>query len=94
MSRRATPLTREEAEALALQVVAFLAEEPERLARFLTLTGLAPAELRAALSTPELQVAAMTHLRSDESLLLVFAATRAIEPGRVTEAERLLTPGG
>lgn len=88
-SRRS--LTRDAAEAMALQAFAFLAEEPERLGRFLSLTGLGPEDLRRALTTPGLQAAVLEHLRSDESLLLVFAATAGVPPEMVAEAEQLLT---
>ncbi len=83
-------LTRDEAETLAFQAMAFLAEEPERLGRFLSLTGLGPDDLRRAMTTPALQVAILGHLLSDESLLLVFAATAGVPPEKVGVAERLL----
>lgn len=83
-------LTREEAEALALRGFAFLAEEPERLGRFLSLTGLGPDDLRRSLTTPGLQRAVLEHLLADESLLLVFAASVGIQPEKAAEAERLL----
>jgi hypothetical protein len=84
-------LSLDDAESLALQAFAFLAGEPERLGRFLSLTGVGPADLKAALTTPGLQAAVISYLRSDESLLLVFAATVGIEPASVGEAERLLS---
>jgi hypothetical protein len=90
MIPRKNSLSRDEAEALALQAFAFLAEEPERLGRFLTLTGLGPEALRSALTTPELQESVLAHLQSDESLLLVFAASAGVAPERVGEAERRL----
>ena len=83
--------SRDDAEALALSALAFLAEEPERFGRFLTLTGLGPDALRSALSTPELQAAVLAHLQSDESLLLVFAASAGVPPERIGEAERRLS---
>ncbi len=89
-------MTKEAAEALAIQAFAFLAEEPERLGRFLSLTGLGPQDLRAGLGQPEMLAAVVGYLRGDESLLLVFSAAAGIAPEQMIEAERLLggTPSG
>ena len=80
MRSRRQPIDREAAEAIALQGLAFLAEEPARLRRFLLITGLEPGEVRARASTPELMLAVLEHLAADESLLLVFAASHKIAP--------------
>jgi hypothetical protein len=40
--------TREAAEIVAIQALTFIAEEPERLARFLEATGIDAAQIRAA----------------------------------------------
>ena len=58
----------------------FLAEEPARIQRFFLVTGLDPSEIRARAGTPELLSAVLEHLAGDESLLLVFAASREIAP--------------
>jgi hypothetical protein len=84
------PMTEVEAEALALSALAFLAEEPERLGRFLSLTGLGPDSLRAGLADPSVLAAIIGHLRGDESLLLVFSASAGVAPERLIEAEMLL----
>ena len=88
--RAQLPRTLEAAQAIALQGLAFLAEEAGRLQRFVTVTGLELAELRARADTPELQRAVLEHLAGDESLLLVFAASRGIAPGAVAPAIALL----
>ena len=59
LGKTQTPATLEAAEAIALQGLAFLAEEPQRLQRFVTITGLDPAELRARADTPELLAAVL-----------------------------------
>ena len=46
---------REAAETIALQGLAFLASEPVRMAHFLNLTGLEPAEVRERAGTSELR---------------------------------------
>jgi Protein of unknown function (DUF3572) len=87
------PLDRESAETLALQGLAFLAEDAARMLHFLKLTGLEPGEVRARVGTPELSLAVLEHLARDESLLLVFAASRAVAPETVGRAIALLDPG-
>ena len=62
----------EAAQALALRALAFLAEDPERLGRFLALSGMGPAELRTRASDPALLGGVLDHLLSDERLLLAF----------------------
>lgn len=80
----------ENAEAIALQGLTFLASEPQRLARFLSLTGIDPQELRSWTEAPRLQAAVLEHLLGDESLLLVFAAETATAPAAVAPAHAVL----
>jgi hypothetical protein len=77
---------------LALRALSFLAEEPERLGRFLALSGLGPDELRIRASDPVLLGGVLDHLLADEPLLLAFAATQGVEPEEVASARRHL-PG-
>ena len=90
LGKTQAPATLEAAEAIALQGLAFLAEEPGRLQRFVAVTGLEPAELRARADTAELLSAVLEHLAGDESLLLVFAASRGIAPETIAPAMALL----
>ena len=83
-------LDAERAGALALQGLTFLAGDPQRLERFLSLTGMGPDEIRAAAVTPEFQAAVLEHLLSDESLLLVFAAESGVAPELIAPAHALL----
>ena len=62
MTRREPAAEREAAEALALRALAFLAEDPERLGRFLALTGLGPAELRMRAGDADLLGGVLDHL--------------------------------
>jgi hypothetical protein len=87
---RPKTLTRDDAETIALQALAFLAEEPKRLGRFLALTGYQPAELSEAATTGAVQLAVLDHLLSDESLLLVFSSSAGIRPEAVPLARALL----
>lgn len=79
-----------EAEELAIYALRFLASDPARLGRFLTLTGLEPDELKANAGEPHMLSAVLEYLLSDESLLLVFAADHRVAPARVTLAHRKL----
>ena len=60
--RRPGPVTSEEAEAIAVTALGFLAAEPSRLARFLALTGVEPAELMADAGRPAMQASILEHL--------------------------------
>ncbi|HVX92342.1 MAG TPA: DUF3572 family protein, partial [Xanthobacteraceae bacterium] len=49
---RSSSMARDAAEALAVEALTYLAGEPERLARFLDLSGIDPASIRAAAREP------------------------------------------
>lgn len=83
----------ESAEILALDALGFLAAEPQRLARYLSLTGLSAADLMARAAEPSLLGAVLDHLLADETLLCQFAADAALDPSAVRNARRRL-PGG
>jgi hypothetical protein len=80
-------------EVLGLSALGFLAAEPERLVRFLTLTGTTLEDLRERAGEPALLAAVLDHLLSDESLLFLFAEAEALHPAEVAAARRKL-PGG
>jgi hypothetical protein len=83
----------EAAEALAIQALNFLATEPERLSRFLALSGLDPASIRAAASDSGFLAGVLSHLGEDERLLTQFAAEAGVTPAEVDRARRLLAGG-
>ena len=70
-------------EALAAEALQLLAAEPERLGRFLTLTGLDPAGLRKASAQSGFAMAVLSYLCGDEPLLLAFAETVQIDPAAI-----------
>ena len=53
---------------LAIQALTFIAEEPERLNRFLEMTGLSLGEIRAAAGAPGFLAGILEHMVGDESL--------------------------
>jgi hypothetical protein len=89
MSRR-PDITRELAEMLAIQALSFLADEPERIDRFLALTGIESQSLRDAAREPNFLLGVLEHLAGDERLLRQFSDQEEIEPETVTRARDLL----
>lgn len=85
-------VSRDEAEALAIDALGFLAGEENRLAAFLLTTGLAPADLRRQAGSVEFLAAVLDFLAADESLLLVFASAQHIAPETVLLARHKLLP--
>ena len=92
--KKPAALDLEAAEAIALQGLTFLAQEPARFLRFLKLTGLELQDARALTGTPELALAVLEHLAQDESLLLVFATSCAVAPASINLAISLLRNQG
>ena len=82
---------REGAESMAIAALGFLAVEPERLARFLALSGLGPHNLRQAATSPGFLAAVLDHLAADERLLVAFAAAQGVDPAAVTSARAALS---
>lgn len=76
---------------LGAEALRLLAEEPERLARFMTLSGLGPADLRRLAAEPAFLGSVLSYVREDESLLLVLAAQLGVDPMAFAVAERALT---
>ncbi len=89
MARREA-MTREFAEMLAIQALSFLAEEPDRLSRFLAFTGIESQSLRDAALEPNFLLGVLDHLAADDRLLGEFATQREIAPETVTTARDLL----
>src|SRR5262249_19707633 len=81
------------AESLAVQALGFLAGEPERLARFLALTGIGPDRIRAAAASPRFLAGVLDHVASDEALVTAFAAEAGVAPGEIEKARRALGGG-
>ena len=85
-------MRRPEAETLALKALTFLASEPDRLLRFLNLSGLELDDLRTRAGDPELLAAVVDFLLGEESLLERFADDEGLDPEDVHAARREL-PG-
>lgn len=85
-------ITTDEAETTALNAFSFLAQDDERLTRFLETTGLRPETIRQAVETPGFLAAVLDYVASDEPLLLDLAKALATKPERIMEARHTLSP--
>jgi Protein of unknown function (DUF3572) len=78
------------ASALAIAALTFIAAEPERLGRFLALSGIGPESIRTAARDPGFLLGVLDHLLGDEPLLLAFANENEIDPQDVQRARSVL----
>lgn len=97
MKRPTSPRSRQDvraqhdaATALAIAALTFIGQEPERLGRFLALSGIGPESLRAAAREHGFLLGVLDHLGGDETLLLAFSEDHGIDPAEVTQARALL----
>lgn len=82
----------EQAATLAIRALGFLASDDEVLGRFLGITGMDPAGLRAGADDPTVLAGVLDFLLSDEPLLLQFCATAGLRPEEPARARSQL-PG-
>ena len=87
-------LDRPTAEDVAVKALTFLTRDPERLARFLALTGLGPDTIRAAAGSPGFLRAVLDHVAGQEDLLVSLADEMGTHPETIAEAGRLLAGPG
>jgi hypothetical protein len=83
-------MPKEAAEALAIQALTFIGGEPERLGRFLAVTGIGPAEIRMATREPGFLIGVLDYLAADDRLLAAFAAEAGFEPAYIGKAHAVL----
>ena len=94
MNKIPPPNSRQQAaEAIAIQALGYLAEDDERLGRFLALSGLDAGEIRAAATQPGFLAGVLDHVAGDETLLVAFAEHLGIAPTEVGRAHAELTGG-
>jgi Protein of unknown function (DUF3572) len=91
-SGKCRELTKDAAEAMAVEVLSFLAENRAHLDRFLALSGLSPENLRAAANEPQFLAALLDYLLADEAALSAFAAKSGHEAAAIVRAQQLLSP--
>jgi hypothetical protein len=79
-----------EAQEIAVAALAWLAEDVERLERFLAVSGLGPRNLRAAAAAPGFFAAILDYLAVNEPLLIAFASHAGRAPEEVMQAHQRL----
>ncbi len=84
-------ITREIAENLAVQALGFLAGGPERLGRFLAITGIGPEMIRRAAADPSFLAGVLDHVASDEPLLIAVAEHTGVKPEVLMRARATLS---
>ena len=85
-----TGQAREAAEALAIEVLGYLAADTASLERFMGLSGLELGDLRTAAAEPGFLLGVLDFLASDEALLLSFAANTRRDPAAIERARQIL----
>jgi hypothetical protein len=90
--QKAQETRRESAEAVAVEALSFIAAEPERLSRFLALSGLEVVNLRQVAAQEGFLAGVMAFVASDEALLLEFAAASGRAPDHIAAACQALNP--
>jgi hypothetical protein len=78
------------AEELAISALAYLAGNPDALGRFLSLSGIGPADLRAAAREPGFLAGVLEFFLADESLLLSFVEEAQVRPTMLAAAHHAL----
>jgi hypothetical protein len=80
------------AESVALAAFNRLIAEPERLAGFLSVTGLQPDTIRKAAGEPGFYAAILDYVSSDEELIVAIAAELDMDPNEIAAARARLSP--
>ncbi|MBC8038516.1 MAG: DUF3572 domain-containing protein [Rhizobiales bacterium] len=83
-------ISHDESQIIALKALAFLVSDPDRVSRFMGITGTAPETIRASANVPEYLAGVLEYLRGDQSLLLIFAESEGIDPESIDAAGRCL----
>lgn len=88
-----TQFSAEQAEIMALQMLGWLAAEPEILDRFAALTGITPSDIAGQADNAEMLGGLMDFILQDEELLTQFCTAHEIDPETPALARQVL-PGG
>lgn len=82
----------EQAELLAIKALSFIAEDEDRISRFLALSGLDAGDVREQISDPVFQGGVLDYLLQYEPDLIEFAQWAEIDPALPLKLRHLL-PG-
>ncbi|MBA3447854.1 MAG: DUF3572 domain-containing protein [Pseudaminobacter sp.] len=86
-------LMRENAEAIAVRALGFVASDPELLPRFLAITGIEAQAIRRAAGEPGFLAGVLQFILAHEPTLIRFSDESGIAPAEVSRALRLLPLG-
>ena len=87
---RKSPLSRAEAQEIAIRALTFLAGDAEHMSRFLALSGMGPQDIRDNADSAHFHMALLEHLMNDEALLLTFCGNENIDPQLIAPALHVL----
>jgi hypothetical protein len=88
---KAGRITRKIAQNLAIEALALMAGDPERLGAFLAATGIGPEMIRKAAGDPAFLSGVLDHVVADEPLLLAVAEHAGVTPQDVEHAQAVLS---
>ena len=83
----------ENAEALAIQALGFVANDPALLPRFLAITGIEASSIRHAAGEPGFLAGVLQFILAHEPTLIQFCEATGTAPGAVAKALRALPLG-
>jgi hypothetical protein len=77
---------------LAIRGLTFVAQDGERLGRFLALSGVGPADIRARAADPAFLGGVLDYILGDDAMVIAFAEWAEVSPESVAKARHIL-PG-
>ena len=80
------------ASTIALNLIAYIVCDEERLERFLALSGISPNDLQSSAASPEFQGFVLDYALQDETLIIEFAESCGVKPESLQRA-RFALPG-
>jgi len=83
----------DEAEAVGIRALAFVAADADLLPRFLAITGIEAGRIREAARQPGFLAGVLDFILAHEPTVIAFAADSGLDPSSVAAARRAL-PGG
>lgn len=84
---------REEAEAIAVSALSFIAGDPDLLRRFLALTGIEAGHIRRAAAAPGFLAGVVSFILAHEPTVLAFSQASGIPPAALASALAALPHG-
>jgi hypothetical protein len=84
-------ITKKAAESLAIQALAFIASDEDRIGPFLAITGIGPDDIRAAAGQRDFLAGVLDYMAGDEALLVAFATQAGFNPFDIEVAREVLS---